>query len=130
MNTNYWLNSIMSNMYVNGNLYLGLSSTMPAKNGTGATEPSGGGYARVKVSGLTTPNNGVVYNGADIVFPKSTSSWFSGSSKVAYWVLYDGNGSSAHVLSAGALDEAKTIESNTVITIPTNSISFTIEDKV
>lgn len=54
--------------------FLGLSTTLPAKDGTGVTEPVGGSYARLSrtnnttnfpaattVSGLTTKTNGVAF---------------------------------------------------------------------
>lgn len=130
MNSTHWLNKIMDTMYTSSSaeFYIGLSSTTPAKDGTGVTEPSGGNYARVKVTAFTAPDNGMVKNTSALEFPRSTATWFESTAKAQYWVLFDGAGSSAHVLSSGNLDEAKTIESNTVITIAANTLSITLTD--
>lgn len=63
--------------------FLGISTTTPAGDGTGFTEPSGGAYARVSitnnatnfpaavtVSGITTKQNGIKFT-----FPNPTASW-------------------------------------------------------
>lgn len=129
MNSTYWLNKVMSTMYTNGSdsFYIGLSSTKPAKDGSGVTEPTGNNYARVQIAAFTAPNNGVVKNSAALEFPRSTGVWFN-SPKAAYWILFDGSGSSAHVLSCGELDEPKSIESNTIVTIAAETLSITLTD--
>lgn len=130
MNSTYWLNRIMSTMYTNGTdeFWVGLSSTKPNANGTGVSEPTGGAYTRVKITAFTAPSNGTVKNTTAIEFPRSTAVWFESTAKAKYWVLFDGNSSSAHLLSSGELDEAKTIESNTSITIAANTLSVTLTD--
>lgn len=130
MNSTHWLNKIMDTMYTSNDaeFYIGLSSTAPSKDGTGVTEPSGGNYARVKVTGFTAPDNGMVKNTSALEFPRSTAVWFESTAKATYWVLFDGAETGANVLSSGNLDEAKTIESNTVITIAANTLSITLTD--
>lgn len=59
--------------------YVGLSTTHPDNNGQGASEPSGGGYARVAVP--TGANffrynaDNSITNGTVIAFGTSTASW-------------------------------------------------------
>jgi hypothetical protein len=69
------------------NYYLGLSTTQPADDGSGITEPSGGSYARV-----TIPNTDAYWNGAsggetsneqDAEFAVATGAWGT----VGWWVL-------------------------------------------
>lgn len=63
--------------------YLALSTTTPANDGSGFTEPVGGSYARVAITNNTTnfPNatqvNGVTTktNGVKFTFPNPTGSW-------------------------------------------------------
>ncbi len=130
MNSTHWLNKIMDTMYTSNTaeFYIGLSSTAPAKDGSGVTEPTGGNYARVRVTAFTAPDNGMVKNTSALEFPRSTAVWFESTAKATYWVLFDGAGTDAKVLSSGNLDEAKTIESNTVITIAAETLSITLTD--
>lgn len=69
MNTTYFLNQIMGNVFnVKTNpalpqkYYLGVSTTAPSVDGTGATEPTGtgSGYSRIEITGLSTPTNGAI----------------------------------------------------------------------
>lgn len=78
----------------NASNWIGLSSTTPADAGTGATEPSGGSYARVQTQGTTatgvawsTPTGtapAYVENSAVITFPAATADWVSGANLVAF----------------------------------------------
>ena len=129
MNTTYWLNKIMDKMYTSGEdtFYVGLSSSQPNKDGTGVSEPNGNNYARVQITAFTAPENGVIKNTVSLEFPRSTGVWFD-TPKAAYWVLFDGSDSSANVISSGELDEPKSIESNTIVTIAENTLSITLTD--
>lgn len=130
MNSTYWLNKIMNTMYTDGTdeFWVGLSSTQPTASGSGVSEPTGGAYTRVKISSFTAPSSGTVKNASAIEFPRSTAVWFESTAKAKYWVLFDGNTTSSHLLSSGELDEAKTIESNTSITIAAETLSITLTD--
>lgn len=129
MNSTFWLNKIMKTMYTDNSIfYIGLSSTEPAADGTNVSEHVGDNYSRIAVNGFTEPDNGVVKNINDLVFPKSTGVWFEATDKAKYWVLFDGEDSNANVLSSGLLDEAKTIESNTTVTITAGTLSVTLTD--
>lgn len=92
-------------------LYFGLSTTTPAKDGTGVTEPSGGGYARVSVTNNTSnfpaASGGSKANGSTITWPQATASW----GDVTYLVVYDAsaNGNLLEFVSLGAT--AQTISS-------------------
>lgn len=66
-------------------LFVALYTTLPAEDGTGGVEVSGGSYARVSVttgtsgsgagSGWTDPGTGVSTNVADIVFTTASAPW-------------------------------------------------------
>lgn len=131
MNSTYWLNKIMDTMYTqNSDFYIGLSSTLPNADGTNVTEPTGNSYARVLVTEFSEPINGVVKNTEALVFPRSTGVWFEATDKAKYWVLFDGDGEDANLLSSGELDEPKTVESNTIITIEAETLSVTLTDYI
>ena len=76
MNTTYFLNCAAGNIFntktspaLPKTYYIGLSTSAPAINGTGVNEPStDAGYARVKLSSLGEPVDGVVTNSQAINF--------------------------------------------------------------
>lgn len=127
MNSTFWVNKIMRTMYTDSKdtFYIGLSSTLPADDGSNLKEPSSASYARVAVNGFTSPVDGTVYIPETITFPKSTEVWFPSNAKAAYWVLFDGSG---NLLSAGELNEPKTIESSTVLHFDANTVGITLTD--
>ena len=77
--------------------------TMPA--GTGATEVSGGSYARVATSGLLgAAAAGVIANNATIAFAAATADWGLVTGVGIYDALTTGN-----LLWAGSLTESKSV---------------------
>lgn len=70
-------------------LYFGLSTTAINIDGTGATEPSGGSYARVALTNNKTnwsvASNGIITNSTAITFPTSTASWGT----ITYVAIWD-----------------------------------------
>ena len=131
MNTTYWRNRVMDSVYQassGNNFYLGLSSTTPTDAGSNVTEPSGNGYARVKISAFSASESGSVHNTSDIVFPLSTGTWFPVEHLATHWVIFDGSGSGAHVLSFGTLEEPIGIWKNTVVTIGAGKVVITLTD--
>lgn len=113
------LNSIFSNAYI------GLSTTKPAVDGTGVTEPgSNTGYKRVSASGGSfTATDGTITNNAYLYFPEATQSWGT----VTYLCVFDGNGSNANLRYFGALNSPKEIDVNSVPLFRPGSINVSIE---
>lgn len=74
-------------------LYIGLSSTTPAEDGTGITEPSTGAYARVATTAAdwdaaTGTAPATKANGAVKTFPTATADWLAGVN-LTHFVLFD-----------------------------------------
>jgi hypothetical protein len=93
-------------------IYVGLSSTTPAEDGTNVTEPSGGAYARVLVAAgnwnaATSADPSLIDNSAEIAFPTATADWVGGSN-LTYFVIFDASGA-GNLLMAGALTVAKPV---------------------
>lgn len=130
MNSTYWANKMMKTLFGGGvcDFYLGLSSTAPQADGTGVTEPSGGGYARVRIATFTEPANGIVKNAGIILFPQSTNVWFPTTARATHWALFDGAGSEANLLAGGALAEPVTVSIDTTVKVPSESICITLAD--
>ena len=93
MNTTYFLNCVAGNVFgtksepaIPTTYYIGLSTTAPNINGTGVDEPStDAGYARVQLTNMSEPLDGVVTNELAINFNESTASWGT----ITHFVIYD-----------------------------------------
>lgn len=136
MNTTYFKNLIMGNLFrtdtstsLPTNYYIGLSSTAPTAAGGNVTEPSGTGtgYARVQLTSLTAPNDGVISNSAAINFPESTSNWFPAASPAQYYVIYDAQ-TGGNLLMYNQLTTSRVIETNTIATIKASSLYLQLTD--
>lgn len=131
MNTTYWRNTVLDSVYqsASGNtFYIGLSSTTPTDAGGNVTEPSGNAYARVQISGFSIAANGSTQNTASITFPTSTGTWFPLNAPATHWVMFDGAGNGAHLLSSGTLEEPISILKNTTVTIASGKVVITLTD--
>jgi hypothetical protein len=108
-----------------GPLYVGLSSTNIADDGSGITEPSGGGYARVGVANNTNAwaNTvaGVKTNGTAIGFPVSTAPWGG----VSYFFISDA-GSGGNVYAKGSVTPAQTISTSQRLTFAVGDMSLSL----
>ena len=91
-------------------LYVALSTTTPADDGTNFTEPSGNAYARVAVTNNKTNFNnaaaGAVDNATEVAFPQATP---AGWGTVTYFGIYDA-ASAGNLLAYGLLTAAKVID--------------------
>ena len=130
MNTTYFLNMVMGNVFktktspaLPANYYIGLSSTTPTTSGTGVTEPSGGAYARVQMTNMSQPNNGVITNTAAITFPESTGSWGT----LTHYVVYDA-ATGGNLLFYGALANSRTVDISTTIAFKVGEFTITLEN--
>lgn len=136
MNTTYFKNVIMGNVFrtstgtsIPTNYYIGLSSTAPTAAGGNVTEPatSGSGYARVALTSLTAPEDGVINNSSAINFPESTADWFPASAPATYYVIFDAQ-SGGNLLMYNQLTTSRVIETNTIATIKANSLYLQLTD--
>ena len=107
---------------VSGTLYLGLSTTAINNDGTGATEPSGGGYVRVAVTNNKTnwsnASNGILSNLTEISFPESSSSWGT----VSHVFLSETIGGAPIYFDALATPRA--VQAQTTLIFATNTIQI------
>jgi len=115
--------------YTPASYQLGLSTTPISDDGTGITEPSGGGYGRLTVTnnattfpaastdggGVTTKTNGVSFTWT----PAATGSWGT----VAYWFLYDAT--NARYVVHGDLASPKAVEAGDIFRIPSGGMLIT-----
>ncbi len=106
-------------------LYLGLSTTAINNDGTGATEPSGGGYARVAVvnnkTNWSNASNGILSNLTELSFPESSTSWGT----VSHVFLSDTIGGAPIYFDALATPRAVQAQTTLIFAINTIQIKMT-----
>ena len=114
--SDYWENKILDHIFGKGSytpptIYVGLSTTDPTDAGSGITEPSGNGYARVQTSASdwNTAANGTLGNAGNITFNQATGNWGT----ITHFALFD-TATAGNMLAHGALSQSKLIsETNT-----------------
>lgn len=122
--TKTFANTLLASIFASA--YVGLSSTKPATDGTGVTEPDeSAGYKRVASSGGSfSALNGTITNNAYLYFPEATAAW----GDISYLCVFDGNSSSAKLRYFGALKTPKNIGINAVPLFRPGSINITIPE--
>ena len=131
MNTTYFLNQVMGNLFktketpaLPSEYYIGLSSTAPNISGGNVTEPlSNSGYKRVELENLSAPADGVITNEQAISFDESTANWGTMSHFVIYDALEAGN-----LLMYDTLSTPRNVEAATIVTIKANSLTLTLSN--
>ena len=105
--------------------YYGLSSTPIADDGSGITEPSGGGYTRVSypnTSDLFSFPGGAAANGTAIQFPTASLSWGGAN----YWFSSDmSSGGTMHF--RGSINPAQTINAGDRPYFEIGSLTITMD---
>jgi len=111
--SDHWENEILDHLFGKGSytpptIYVGLSTADPGDDGTGLSEPSGNGYARVATSASdwNAASGGALDNTNAIEFAEATGSWGT----LTHFALFDAS-SGGNLLAHGALTQAKTIAS-------------------
>lgn len=105
------------------NYYIGLSTTPISANGSGITEPSGGGYERISVANnktnFTTSANGYLNNAVQLEFPESTSDWGT----ITHIFIAD-QSTSGNVLYYDTLTTPRQVQTQTSLIFVPNSIQI------
>lgn len=129
MNTTYFLNQVMGNLFktkttpaLPQEFFIGLSSTAPAVDGSGVSEPaSSAGYNRVKLEVLGVPTNGVIVNDSAISFDESTANWGT----MTHFVIFDAK-TGGNLLMYDTLSNSRNVEAATIVTLKKGSLSLTL----
>lgn len=112
------------------NIYVGLSTTACNVDGTGITEVSGGGYARVAIpnnsTNWTTPASKQVKNVNTVTFNTATANWntYVASGGILYAVFFESaSGTSGNLI--GFCDVTyKFIQSGSTLIIKPNQLTL------
>lgn len=129
MMTNYMKNKIQDYMFSGTaftpptTYYLALSKTEPQADGTGVTEPTGGGYSRIAIdrnsSSFTTSADGTVKNKISLLSSESTANWGS----IPYYAFYDAR-TGGNLLYGGSFTNVRNIDIEMQLIIEANGITF------
>jgi hypothetical protein len=114
--SDYWENKILDHIFGKGSytpptIYVGLSTADPTDNGSGLSEPTGNGYARVQTSASdwNAASNGSLDNAGNITFAQASSNWGT----ITHFALFDAT-TAGNMLAYGVLSQSKSIsESDT-----------------
>lgn len=113
-----------TNLSVPSTYYVGLSTTALTSNGTGYTEPSGNGYARVGVannkSNFSSATNATLTNLSQISFPEATP---AGWGTITYAFLAD-SVSAGTIWYYEALTTSRIIQANATFIFVANALTF------
>lgn len=130
MTTTYFANCVMGNLFktktspgLPSAFYVGLSKTAPTVSGGNVTEPSDKAYARVKLSSLSTPANGMINNTAPIAFSDSTADWGT----ITHFVIYDAP-TGGNLLIYNTLDKSRTIQADSQVAFKASGLRLTLKD--
>lgn len=100
---------------------VGCSTTTPASNGTGITEPTDTAYARVTAAVADWSRTGnTVTNAVDLTFPTASVDWGA----IVSFQLYDSLG--ALIVYDAAQSPSVTVLANQTLRIPAGQLSFTL----
>lgn len=106
--------------------YLGLSTTAPDLDGQNVTEPAtDAGYARVELTTLSAPTDGLVTNQQAVNFEESTNNWGT----VTHFVIFDAaEANTGNLLMYGELTTPRTVETATIMTIKENYLELSVQN--
>ena len=106
--------------------YLGLSTTAPDLDGQNVTEPAtDAGCARVELTTLSAPTDGLVTNQQAVNFEESTNNWGT----VTHFVIFDAaEANTGNLLMYGELTTPRTVETATIMTIKENYLKLSVQN--
>ena len=130
--SNYLENQVLNHItgktaFTQPTVFVGLSTTSPAEDGTNITEPTGGSYARVATTGATwaAAANGATSNAAAITFATASADWASGSNFTNV-VLYDAV-SGGNFLAYGTISTPKPVLNGDTASFAIGNITITLD---
>ncbi len=111
-------------------IFVGLSSTTPAEDGTNITEPSTGGYARQSTAAVdwnaaTLADPSVIDNANAVTFPQATADYLAGAN-ITHFVLFDAV-SAGNAIAFAALNTAKPILNGDTPSFPAGDLTLTLD---
>lgn len=129
---NYLENNVLDHVvgktaFTSPTVYVGLSSTTPAEDGTNVTEPSTGSYARVSTAAgdWNAAAAGATANANAVTFAQASADWVAGAN-LTYLVAYDAL-TVGNELFYGLLTVAKPVLNGDTASFPAGDIDITLD---
>jgi len=127
--SDYCENQILDHLFGKGvysppTIYVGLSASDPGDDGTGLSEPSGNGYARVETAAAdwNVAADGLLDNAGTIPLGPATGDW----GPLTHFALFDAP-AGGHLLVHGALAHPRTIESGDSARLAAGDLEITLD---
>ncbi len=125
----YWENEILDHLFGKGSytpptVYVGLSTADPGDDGTGLSEPTGNGYARLATSAAdwNSASSGSLDNASAVAFAEATSDWGT----VTHFALFDA-ATGGNMLAHGALSLSKTVSSGDTVRFVAGDLDVSLD---
>lgn len=107
--------------YTPPTIYIALSTADPLDDGTGLTEPSGNGYARIAHSSWNAAASRSLTNNGVITFAQASGDWGT----ITHYAISDAPGTGAgNMLAHGSLASSKTVVNGNTPSITDTDISI------
>jgi hypothetical protein len=127
--SDYWENEVLDHLFGKGSygplaIYVALSTTAPADDGSGVAEPQGGAYARLATasSDWVPASAGQIANAQTLAFPEATGSWGT----ITHFALYDAD-LGGDLLAFGPLAVAQPIEPGDLLRFNPGDLKVTLD---
>lgn len=127
--SNYWENEILDHLFGQGaysppTIYVALSAADPGEGGSGISEPSGNGYARVATSASdwNAADGGLLDNAGAIEFDAATGDWGT----MTHFALFDA-AAGGNMLTYGTLSQSKTVANGDTVQFAAGDLEVTLD---
>lgn len=127
--SNHWENKILDHVFGKGSytpptIHVALSTADPLEDGSGISEPSGNGYARVQTSASdwSAATAGVICNAGNIIFPAASASWGT----ITHFALFD-SATGGNMLAFGALQQPEAVGASDTAKFQTGDLEIGLD---
>jgi hypothetical protein len=127
--SDYWQNRILDHIFGKGSytpptIYVGLSTAEPTDDGSGLSEPSGNGYARVQTSASdwNAAANGSLDNAGSIIFAQASGNWAT----ITHFALFDA-ATAGNMLAYGQLSQPTSISQSDTARFEAGDVQISLD---
>ena len=112
-------------------IYVALSKSAPASNGSNCTEPDAASYKRLAISSNSVnwnaANGGSISNSSTLRFSEAEESWTTQAAPITHWAMFDQE-TGGNMLFYGQLTKTQEVPRGAILEFPENGMTTTILD--